>query len=185
MKLNKIIFSILGVSMLLASCEDAEFLDRKPYSQTSPENFYKNETEMKMGLIGCYEVISGHKIPGASYVQRGSYAQGMIYIMNGPSDCVVGNSTNSNEGTEMYWANYHEGTQAVRELWKCMYTGINRCNTMLHYLPGVEMDALLKLQYEAEVKFLRAFYYYHLAWNFGGVPLVLAYDSNGPRLTRS
>ena len=34
MKLNKILLSILGLSMVLVSCENAEFLDRKPYSQT-------------------------------------------------------------------------------------------------------------------------------------------------------
>ena len=179
MKLNKIILSIFGVSMLLASCENAEFLDRDPYTQTSPESFYKSPTEMRMGLIGCYEVISGYKIPGASYVQKGTYAQGMLYIMNGPSDCVVGNSTTSTEGTELYWANYHEATEAIRDLWKTMYAGISRCNFMLHYLPASELDEAAKLQYEAELKFLRAFYYYHLAWNFGGVPLVLTYDSDG------
>ena len=51
-----------------ASCEHAKFLDQYPYSQTSPENFYTSERSMYMALTSCYEVINGHKIPGASYV---------------------------------------------------------------------------------------------------------------------
>ena len=72
MKLNKILLSILGLSMVLVSCENAEFLDRKPYSQTSPDNFYASASSMKMGLVGCYEIITAHGIPGQSYVQRGT-----------------------------------------------------------------------------------------------------------------
>ncbi len=185
MKLNKILLSILGLSMVLVSCENAEFLDRKPYSQTSPDNFYSSESSMKMGLVGCYEIITAHGIPGQSYVQRGTYAQGLLFFMNAPSDTYVCASMSNDSGIDALLASYHEGTKPVRDLWKTMYVGINRCNTMLHYLPGVDMDEATKLQYEAEARFLRAFYYYHLAWNFGGVPVVVDYDSDGtePRAT--
>ncbi|MBR2424830.1 MAG: RagB/SusD family nutrient uptake outer membrane protein [Tidjanibacter sp.] len=179
MKLNKIILSILGLSVLLASCENAEFLERKPYSQTSPDNFYTTESAMQMGLIGCYEIITARDIPGATYIQRGNYAQGMIFLMNGPSDTYVSVTNSSDSGVEAMWGSYHEGTKAVREMWKTMYAGISRCNTLLHYLPNVEMEPEKKVQYEAEARFLRAFYYYHLAWGFGGVPVVLDYDSDG------
>ena len=50
---------------------------------------------------------------------------------------------------------------------------------MLHYIDQGEVSDELKIQYKAEARFLRAFYYYHLAWNFGGVPIVLEYDSDG------
>ncbi len=161
------------------SCENARFLDQAPYSQTSPENFYKDETSMRMALISCYEVINGHKIPGASYMQRGSYGQGLIYVMNAPADDMVAATSSSDEGLEMIWANYNESTRCVREAWKVLYTGVNRCNTILYYIDKVPMGEDLKIQYAAEARFLRAFFYYHLAWNFGGVPLVTRFDSDG------
>ena len=146
-----------------ASCEHAKFLDQYPYSQTSPENFYTSERSMYMALTSCYEVINGHKIPGASYVQRGSYGQGLIYIMNSPSDDMVAATSSSDEGLEMTWGNYNESTRCVRDVWKVMYTGINRCNTILHYIKNIDMSEETRIQYMAETRFLRAFFYYHLA----------------------
>ena len=162
-----------------ASCEHAKFLDQYPYSQTSPENFYTSERSMYMALTSCYEVINGHKIPGASYVQRGSYGQGLIYIMNSPSDDMVAATSSSDEGLEMTWGNYNESTRCVRDVWKVMYTGINRCNTILHYIKNIDMSEETRTQYIAETRFLRAFFYYHLAWNFGGVPIVESFESDG------
>ncbi len=173
------ILAITAAAAFASSCENAKFLDQYPYSQTSPENFFTSETSINMGLISCYEIINGHKIPGASYVQRGSYGQGLIYVMNSPSDDMVAATSSSDEGLEMTWGNYTESTRCVRDTWKVMYTGINRCNTILHYVDRVDMDPAMKTQYIAEARFLRAFFYYHLAWNFGGVPVVEEYDSGG------
>lgn len=174
-----VIAAIAAGLLLAVGCEHAKFLDQTPYSQTSPENFYKTEKSMYMALTSCYEVINGHKIPGASYVQRGSYGQGLLYIMNSPSDDMVAATSSSDEGLEMTWGNYNESTRCVRDMWKVMYTGINRCNTVLHYIDRVEMSPETKTQYIAEARFLRAFFYYHLAWNFGGVPIVTSFESSG------
>lgn len=176
--LTYIIFASAAVLMSV-SCENAKFLDQYPYSQTSPENFYNSETSMRMALISCYETINTNSIPGAGTMQRGSYAQGLLYIMNAPSDDMVAQSSSSNEGLEMLWANYNESTQCVRDFWKVQYAGIARCNTLLYYIDGVDMDESVKEQYIAEARFLRAFFYYHLAWNFGGIPIVESHESTG------
>lgn len=180
MKYN-ILHIIYIISLLLAapSCERAAFLDQKPYAQTSPENFYRSESDLRSALVSCYEVINGHKIPGASYVQRGSYGQGLLYVMNGPADDIIAATSSSDEGLEMYWANYVESTKCIRDLWKVMYCGISRCNTLLHYVDYPRMSEEAKVRYIAEARFCRAFFYYHLAWCFGGVPIVTEYDSSG------
>ncbi len=175
----KYVILALAAAFAAVSCENAGFLDQAPYSQTSPENFYKDESSMRMALISCYEIINGHKIPGASYVQRGSYSLGLLYIMNSPSDDMVAATSSSDEGLEMTWANYNESTRCVRDAWKVLYAGVNRCNTILHYINLVPVSESAKLQYTAEARFLRAFYYYHLAWNFGGIPIVTEFDSDG------
>lgn len=171
--------AVVLVVFAAVSCEYAKFLDQYPYSQTSPENFYTSAKSMNMALTSCYEVINGHKIPGASYVQRGSYGQGLLYIMNCPSDDMVAATSSSDEGLEMTWGNYNESTRCVRDAWKVMYTGINRCNTILHYIHQIDMPEETRTQYVAEARFLRAFFYYHLAWNFGGVPIVDDFESGG------
>ena len=180
MKAIKYIYTLAAAAAIAVSCEKAEFLNRAPYSQTSPENFYKSEGDMRMALTSCYEVINAWKIPGMSNTQRGTYEQGLMFIMNAPTDeFVAAPSSSQNTGLEMTWANFVESTQPVREFWKCYYAGINRCNIILGYIDGINMDETLKNRFKAEARFMRAFFYYHLAWNFGGVPIVTDYASDG------
>lgn len=177
----KRIYLILAFAALTAvSCENAGYLDKEPFSQTSPENFYKSESDMYLALVSCYEMINSHKIPGKSYSQRGSYAQGLLYIMNAPSDDIVAaQSATANEGLEMEWGNFIESNVCIRDFWKTFYVGINRCNIILAYIDGVSMAEDMRVRYKAEARFMRAFFYYHLAWNFGGVPVVTDYASTG------
>lgn len=180
MKTFKIAVTILTAAVLAASCQKAEFLNRVPYSSTTPENFYSNSDQMKMALISCYETINTHKIPGLTYCQRGSYSQGLIFLMNAPSDDVVGTASSMGEGVEMEQCNFDEGSLCIRHFWKVFYAGINRCNIILHYIDGIgDLSDAEKLQIKAEARFLRAFFYYHLAWNFGGVPIVTDFASTG------
>lgn len=55
-------------------------------------------------------------------------------------------------------------------LWNNMYAGVNLCNTGLYYLPQVTdlSDAQKKVK-EAELRFLRAFYYWHIVEHWGNV----------------
>ncbi len=170
---------VMLICILAVSCENAPFLDAVPYSETMPENFYKTESDMRMALISCYEAINTHKIPGNSTARRGSYDQGVLYIMNAPSDDVVAATSSSDEGLEMKWGNYNESTRCIREFWKVFYAGINRCNIVLEYIGKSDVPQDKQPLYIAEARFMRAFFYYHLAWNFGGVPIVTSYASNG------
>ena len=180
MKCKVYIMVALASVIAFVSCEHADFLNREPYSQTTPENFYKSENDMYMSLVSCYETINTDKIPGYGVAKRGSYNLGMWYIMNGPSDEVVTSKVDdADEGSGLECANFTEGTRAVRDLWKVCYTGINRCNTVLDYVDGIDMPDSQKIRYKAEARFMRAFFYYHLAWNFGGVPIVESSTSDG------
>jgi tetratricopeptide (TPR) repeat protein len=64
--------------------------------------------------------------------------------------------------------NFYNGT------WADMYIGVQRANQVLDNVPSINMDAGLKARYLGEAKFLRAFFYYHLATFWGNVPLQLA-----------
>lgn len=177
--MKKILYIALTAALAL-SCEKAAFLERAPFSSTSPENFYKNEAQMKLALVSCYETVTTHKIPGLSFCQAGSYSQGLLYIMNGPSDDIISNATAQGEGIEMENGIFDESSAAIRNFWKTFYTGINRCNTVLDYIDGVEgLAEETKVQYRAEARFMRAFFYYHLAWNFGGVPVITRSITDG------
>jgi len=68
-------------------------------------------------------------------------------------------------------------------LWVNNYDGINRCNVGIKLIPAFRDDLSKTLATEAqrnqrvaELRFLRAFYYFQLVQQFGGVPLVLDYS---------
>lgn len=179
MKKMKMILAIAAVSILALSCENAKFLERAPYSSTAPENFFKTPTQLKLSLISCYETINTSSVPGVG-VSNGTYASGLFFLMNGPADDVISNGTTTTEGLEMECGIFDQSSQTVRNFWKAFFAGINRCNVVLRYVDSVEdLSEESATQYKAEARFLRAFFYYHLAWGFGGVPLITSDISDG------
>lgn len=150
------------------SCENATFLSEVPFSVTSTENFYQTENDFKLALAGCYEVINTSSITG-KWVPEGTYARGLFPIMEGCSDVAVGTQTNTL--INFVKGNYLPTSEELDKFWSAFYAGISRCNYLLNEIADKGLDANFEKQITSEAKFLRAFYYYHLAVCFGGVPV--------------
>ncbi len=73
----------------------------------------------------------------------------------------------------------------IQNFWGARYQGINTCNVAIARIPGAAMDEELKEQRIAEARFLRAFFYFDLARNFGGVPLITEPISNAEGIGRA
>jgi len=58
-------------------------------------------------------------------------------------------------------------------LWQQCYAGINLCNQALKYLPTAGLASTRRPSAEAELRFMRAWYYYHLVESYGAIPLLL------------
>ena len=161
----------IGLLLLLGmgSCEKSSFLNEPPLSLTSPDNFYKTESDLKIALVGCYDAINTSSVPGA-FVPDGTYSRGLLFILGGGTDEVVPNT--SSELADFGRLSYLPSNSCLSALWAAYFAGINRCNLLIEKSAGVEMNADQKKYIIAEARFLRAFYYYHLAVSFGAVPLV-------------
>jgi len=174
--------NLLFACVLFAvSCEEADFLNRVPYTQTSPENFFKDESQFKLATIGAYEAMNTQKIGGVEemYVTGGTYFCGLPIIMNSPSDELLSynNAADSyGQFTQMINITFTETNTGLRRMWAAFYAGINRCNSVIHNSEGWNSEIVKG--YVAEATFLRAFYYWYLAQIFGGVPIV-SYGSDG------
>lgn len=59
-----------------------------------------------------------------------------------------------------------------RITWEEMYQSIQRCNTFLKYYKDSPLSETKKENMAGEARFLRAFYYFHLLRNYGGMPLL-------------
>ena len=80
---------------------------------------------------------------------------------------------NESNGTHAIGKGEHlSTTPLIATLWTNCYKGIGRTNTFLDKIDGVTMTEDLRTRMTGEAKFLRAFFYFHLADKFGGVPLI-------------
>lgn len=185
MKSKYLLVTVIA-SFLLISCED--FLERPPKGVFTDENFFLTPDAGFGSVVKCYKTLNdfyGYEAPRAELgnmatddsEKGGSDAGDRPFV----SDLAHGRATASN--------------QTLSNLWATMYTGIGNCNICLENIPtkpiidagGVPVTKEVKARYIAEVKFLRAFYYFELAKIFGGVPLVVntPKTSDGPKLVRA
>lgn len=78
----------------------------------------------------------------------------------------------------------------VSSLWSGYYNGIARCNQALNALSSAALDSTSRNQLIAEVRFIRAYYYFNLVRFFGAVPKVVrvavnAQDANNDTVFQS
>jgi starch-binding outer membrane protein, SusD/RagB family len=167
------------------SCQDTPFLNQAPYSFTSPQNFYRTENDFKMALAGCYEALNTSSISGGMWVPDGTYARGLYYILEGCSDNVVAN--NSAVSCDFEKGTFVPANVNLNYFWSAFFTGISRCNYLLDNIKTAHISDSLKTQISGETRFMRAFYYQHLAQCFGAVPLNTSStpDNKAPRVPLS
>lgn len=179
MNKNIIQLFIVTLSVLILSCEDSAFLAEEPYSFTSPENFYKTESDLRIGLVGCYSTINTKSVPG-EYVPDGTYDRGLLYMLQGGEEVVT---STTNERGDFVRLSYLPSHTYLSKFWAAYFAGINRCNLLIEKADEINMDKNRKEQIIAEARFLRAFFYWHLASTFGGVPVTTSSvpDNSAPR----
>jgi hypothetical protein len=140
------------------SC-DKNFLEKNPPTQISAGNFWSSESEVQMGLAGCYTRL------------KGSYLTWSRSTLDGMVD---------NAFTKGYFAdNYTTQTGTLdpvncnipNGVYSASYAGIASCNVFLGNFKKANLVAAKANVYEAEARFLRAFFYFELAQRWGGVVL--------------
>ncbi len=175
--MNKALKFILLSIIALAfnSCGKSDFLDKPPLSFTSPPNFYKQLSDFEIALSGCYQIINARELPGDD-VSEGTYNTGLQYMLSVGTDELGLNSAGGGLDAEKFAVAQQTSTNtAIGDFWKAYYAGIMRCNVLIEKSKEVSFDGQSKIRLDeiiAEARFLRAFYYYHFAILFGGVPLV-------------
>jgi hypothetical protein len=79
---------------------------------------------------------------------------------------------------DVYDSRLNSSDGFVDGVWTADYDGINRCNTGIARIPGIQGTTTLrtdaqKNQRLAELRFLRAYYYFQLVQQYGAIPLQL------------
>jgi len=166
------------VSLLALGCTN---LDENPPSQITPGNFFRTQQEVLAGLAGVYAQL------------RTMAPEGNIYDV---SEITTDEDVVPTRGSDWYdngqWIDLHNMTWTPNSaatlnffngVWNNPYQGIARTNLFLEAVANTDFPS--KASVVAEVKTIRAYFYYTLMDFFGGVPIVTttAVGTN-PRNTR-
>lgn len=154
---------ILFILLLSFGCKE-EFLEKLPNNTINTSNFYQTEEDAIAALMGAYQPLQWPKLYNFRIWTTDIW----------PNDAVVG-AGGGEDGRSTKDINNQIQTPdnfALLDIMRGPSPGILRSNFLLSKLPDIEIDQKLKIQIEAEAKFLRALYYFHLVRVFGGVPLL-------------
>lgn len=159
-KLYPNIFLWFAVSCVFISC-DSRGLNPNNYNSYTNENFWESKEEVEAGLNGCYEVL--RPLYGFG-VSSGQFSTETIspnaYDAGANNPFVTGGLDPDN-------------ASLLRNQWKQSYKGIGRVNTVLENIGSANITQSEKDQMEGQALFLRAFFYSHLVFYYGDVPLIL------------
>jgi len=150
----------LSFILLIGFSSCKKFLDTKP-TTAAPEYYYSTESEMNAALTGVYDVMGSENVYGNSVFTRITAATDESYYQR------------NTQSTGMQVLNFDASDADVRLLWKSLYEGIERANLVLANIKKPTMDETKRNAIEGEALFLRAYYHFVLASNWGDVPLII------------
>jgi tetratricopeptide (TPR) repeat protein len=157
MKASKYILIIMACLWVL-SC--TKVTDQVPESIITGTNFYKTASDADNAINACYDALQGSP---ANYEMWG----------DGRTDIFASTDRSSSSDLQIVSGNVSSSGDYVS--WNSLYTGINRCNSVLKNVPGMTDPALAarKDRILGEAYFLRALFYFYLARTYETEPLIL------------
>lgn len=159
-KYIKITALSLACMFIFSECDDK--LDLAPLGELNSETFYNNEEDFEAASLAPYSTLLN-----LYYDQGGSrFLRPTMYASDDAR-----NALGNNDIEEFNWL---PNNGDFSNMYDDCFKGIMRANVVIEQLPLAEdfNDESNKARFEAEAKFIRAYFYFILARNFGDVPLV-------------
>jgi starch-binding outer membrane protein, SusD/RagB family len=153
----------LGVFLALGSCSD-DFLEPSPRGLELESEYYKTAEHAYAALTAVYDVVGWQ---GGNLVTK----EGATMAA---SDDHGGGGEGNGDMTFVAWDTFtlDPAVGPQGNLWSRGFSGIFRANKLIEKLPDITISDGLKVRYEAEMKFLRAYFYFDLIRFFKNVPLL-------------
>lgn len=165
-KTTRVLAAPLFCILALTQCEHV--LDTAPIGELNDRTFYQTEKDFEAASLAPYSTLLNLYFDQSGL---GTF-QGLLI----PDD----DTRPPAGGSPQEEFNWLASNGQFAYIWEQAYRGIQRSNTVLDRLPqarGFPNEAS-KARFEAEAKFIRAYFYFLLARNFGEVPLVTAVITN-------
>lgn len=155
---NILKLSIIASLFLIFNCSD-EYLDLQPETDWNVENFYKNETEVKIALSGMYSMLASNNL----------FGDNLLMMDYGTDEGYASRAWIEDSPVNLY--SHNGSTRDIELTYRSLYTLINLANLFLDKLNPTTFDDSVYQSYIGEAKFLRGLAYYHLTLWWNEVPL--------------
>lgn len=145
---------------MISSCSD--FLDINPETTLSSTNFYKTQTDFEQAVGGTYAPLQG--LYNTDWILNEMRSDNTHFIFN-----IAQRGPKQDEDPSTFTVENNNVNTATK--WRNNYLIISRANQVLNSIDLVEFDQPSKDNLKGQTYFLRAFAYFDLVKNFGGVPV--------------
>ncbi len=150
---------LISMVFTLVSCSD--FLDESLQGIYTSGTFYQTDEHAMLALTAAYQPMSFTSVQNPLWV-FGDVAS---------DDAIKGGNPGDQSEIEFIdQFTYNQANGYLLHIWQRYYEGISRANDVIHRL-GPDVSESVLEQVQAEAKFLRAYYYFHLVNIFGEIPL--------------
>ncbi len=159
----KKILSIFSIILVLFSSACKKSLDQVPISSSTTATFYQSPSDFLQAI-------------NAVYADLHNYPVRLLNLSEIRSDNIYGVSVTVRDWDPIN--NFSPGIASnsyVEEAWTTDYNGIFRANQLLDQISkngSVINSTSLATRFQAEARFLRAFYYFDLVKYYGKLPIV-------------
>jgi len=160
--MNRKIYLILVIALafITKSCDD--FIEEELVTDVSAASYYTTEAGLEDGVKATYASL------------KPFYGQEMGAAMTTFGTDIWQNGSDGGHKVFNFYDGGLNGSESyIRDSWDTWYQGINQANGIINRSADVEMDETQKNLRIAEVRFLRAFYYFHIVTTFGDAHLTL------------
>lgn len=153
----------IAFGLTFMSCGDS-FLDKVNPTRLTAGTFYQNQSQVQSAVNGIYSQLQDLTSIQWIYTE---YTSDNTTLHFNISDRGQGPSL---EAMEYFQIN--SGTSNIANWYNQLYRGLTNINIVLAKLKDATMDNAVKLDFEAQCKFMRAYYYFQLVQSFGDVIIV-------------
>ena len=186
MRISKKNIFIALLAFHMVSCQK-DYLQRDPYGILNESEFFKTDGAGLKMVTSCYQPMA----------DGWGYTVNKIAIMDESVDNADAGGSDPGDRpqtTEVGTGRPLASNALLNETWSNRYRGIGKCNQALASLEkeggnlienGQKLSSSTLARYIAEVKFLRAWYYFDLVTVFKEVPLITTIEEPTTRLAKA
>lgn len=164
--------ALCAAAFSLTGCSDS-FLETESPTKQPIEEYFTTDEHIQEAVVAAYDPLHWPDWANGEYNPVNLMSDVMA------DDLWVGGSDKNDNANWHLMMNFEARPNAViAALWTDAYSGVKRCNDVIHYMYDLEVTDLTeenRAYYEAQVRVLRVFYYNWL-WKFWGN--IVYYEKN-------